>query len=411
MKVTGVIAEFNPFHNGHAYFLRKAREITDADLLVVVLSGDFVQRGAPALLSKYARAEMALRCGADLIVELPVFSACASAEYFAEGAVRLLADLRADAFVFGSEAGDLSALCALAKLLCAETDEYRLLLRDCLASGKSFPAARRAAVSALLPQAAPLLDAPNNLLGLEYLKACERRGFRLTPHTVPRLGNAYHEKTLSPRLLPSASALRALLNTEAPDLSALSGFLPAAAYEILCREFEQSAFVSETELSSLLALKLLQCRSAAELTAYADMNTELANRIFAKRFEEIALPDFILRLKTKELTYTRIARALLHTVLQITGEEQEEFRALTHSPYARVLGMRKASYPLLRRLKTEGALPLITRPARAKAVLSPQAYRFFRKDIACSQLYRQLAFAKSQKSSASEFTHEIVRCE
>lgn len=411
MKVTGVIAEFNPFHNGHAYFLQKAREITNADVLIVVLSGDFVQRGAPALLSKYARAKMALHCGADLIVELPVFSACASAEYFAEGATRLLSDLHADAFVFGSEAGTLHSLLPLAELLCAEPPEYRQRLQEALAAGKSFPLARKHAVLALLPDAAPLLDTPNNLLGLEYLKACKKYGFSLTPYTIPRLGSAYHEDTLSAVSLPSASALRAFLNTESPDLSALSGFMPSAAHEILCREFTRNRFVTEADFSSLLALKLLQCESAEELTAYADMSTGLADRIFAKRYEEILLPDFILRLKTKELTYTRIGRALMHTVLQITAIEQEDFRCLAHAPYARLLGMRPAAYPLLRMLKKDGTVPLITQPARTKSVLSPQAYRFFKKDIACSELYRQLSFARSRETSPCEFTHEIIRCE
>lgn len=411
MKVTGVIAEFNPLHSGHAYFLERARETTGADILIVVLSGDFVQRGAPALLSKYARAEMALRCGADLIIELPVFSACASAEYFAAGALRLLSDLRADAFVFGSEAGALSGLLPLAELLCEEPQEYRQLLMQALASGKSFPSARKHAVLSLLPEAAPLLDAPNNLLGLEYLKACKKRGLSLTPHTIPRRGSAYHEEALSALSYPSASALRAFLNTASPNPSALADFMPAAAHEILCREFKRNAFVTEADFSSLLALKLLQCGAAEELTAYADMSTELSNRIFARRFEEILLPDFIHRLKTKELTYTRISRALMHTVLQITGTEQETFCSLAHSPYARLLGMRPAAYPLLRLLKRDGAIPLIMQPARAKSLLSPQAYRFFAKDIACSELYRQLSFARSREASSCEFTHEIMRCE
>ena len=421
MNVTGIIAEFNPFHNGHAYLLQKARAITGADILVVVMSGNFVQRGAPAIVSKYARAKTALCCGVDLIAELPVFASCASAEYFAEGALRILRDLGADSFVFGSESGDLSALLPLSGLLCDEPAAYKKHLRDGLSSGKCFPAARREAVLALLPDAAPLLDTPNNLLALEYLKACRRRGFSLRPHTVARLGSPYLESTLpadelsgeslSSHFFPSASALRSYIRTDAPGQTKLLPYMPAAAGEILAKEIAGHTPVYESDLSSLLAWQLLQCSSPAELAVYADMGNGLAARVFAKRYQPIRLPDFIMDLKTKELTHTRISRALLHTVLQIRSEEQEAFRALPRSPYVRILGMRPAAQPLLARLKKEGDVPLILRPARAKKLLPPQAYHFFMKDIAAAQLYRQLSSTRSHLTSACEFTHEIIRRE
>ncbi len=420
MKVTGIIAEFNPFHGGHAYLLQKAREITGADILVIVMSGNFVQRGAPAIISKYARAETALLCGADLVVELPVFAACASAEYFAEGALRQLHALGADSFVFGSECGDLSALLPLSALLCDEPEAYRKHLREALSMGQNFPSARRNAVRALLPDAAPLLDAPNNLLALEYLKACRRRGFSLRPYTVARVGSPYHEKLLPEGAFPegfplpsfpSASALREFIKTKVPDQTALLPYMPFAASEILAAELAKKALVDESDLSPLLAYCLLQCSLPAELAVYADMGEELANRVFAKRYEPVRLPDFAMRLKTKELTYTRISRALLHTVLRITGVEQEAFRLLPNAPYLRVLGMRPTARPLLARLKKEGDAPLVLRPAKAKKNLPEAAYRFFMKDIAASELYRQLSYTHSHLLSACEFTHEIIRRE
>lgn len=426
MRVTGIIAEFNPFHNGHAYLLQRAREITGADVLVVAMSGSFVQRGAPAIVSKYARAKAALCCGADLIAELPVFASCASAEYFAQGALRLLCDLGADSFVFGSESGSLSALQPLSALLCDEPAAYKKHLRDGLSSGKSFPAARREAVAALLPDAAPLLDTPNNLLALEYLKACRKRGFSLRPYTVARLGSPYHGQALpegmpdgedptgkvpSSRSFPSASALRKFIAADTPKQAALLPYMPEAASEILAGEIAANSLVYESDLSSLLAWQLLQCSCPAELAVYADMGNELANRVYARRYESIQLPDFVMDLKTRELTHTRISRALLHTVLQLYGGEQEDFSALPHSPYVRILGMRPAAHPLLARLKKEGAAPLLMRPALAKKLLLPQARQFFRKDIATAELYRQLSFARSRLLSACEFTHEIIRVE
>ncbi len=411
MKITGIIAEFNPLHNGHAYLLQKAREITDADVIVVVLSGNFVQRGAPAIVSKYARTKAALCCGADLILELPVFAACASAEYFAAGAVRLLSDIGADAFVFGSESGELDRLLPLSALLSDEPEEYRKLLRAGLCAGKSFPVARKAAVLSLLSDAAPLLDTPNNLLALEYLKTCRQRRLSLIPHTIARLGSSYHENKILAHSFPSASALRSLLQNQSIRLTKLLPYMPAAAAEILSAELACHTLVSEADLSNLLACHLLQCTSPAQLSLYADMGADLANRVFARRYDSILLPDFCAVLKTKELTFTRISRALLHTILQITGEEQEEFRALLYSPYMRVLGMRKSARPLLARLRKESNAPLILRPARAKKLLSAQAYRFFMKDIASSELYRQLSFAHSHLPSPCEFAHEIICCE
>ncbi len=395
MKITGIIAEFNPLHNGHALLFKRAREITGADIIIVILSGAFVQRGAPALFSKYARSEAALACGADLIVELPVFSACASAEYFAEGALRLLFDLGADSFVFGSEAGTLEGLLPLSGLLCEEPQEYRIALKDALATGLSFPAARKKAVLSIMPDAAPLLDEPNNLLGLEYLKVCKKRGYPMAAHTILRQGAGYHEKTLNE--IPSAennqntsaTALRAYWEAGANNTSLPGYFMPKAAFKIFDREYTNRAFVTETALSPLLALRLLQCREADELSVYADMS-----------YSNIDFPEFAISLKTRELTLTRIKRALLHTVLGITETEQEEFRALPHSPYARILGIGGRARPFLRGAKKDSKSsrpPLILKPARAEKLLTPKAYSFFQNG-ASSLFY-------------NEFTHEIIRSE
>ena len=164
MKVTGIIAEYNPFHQGHAYHLARARELTGADRLLVVMGGNFMQRGEPAIVDKYARAEMALKNGADLVLELPAAAATGSAEYFAEGAVELLdASGVVDALCFGSELGKLAPLEKAAALLLEEPEEYRQLLREELKRGKNFPEAREIALSAFFPER-ELLSAPNNIL-------------------------------------------------------------------------------------------------------------------------------------------------------------------------------------------------------------------------------------------------------
>ncbi len=191
--------------------------------------------------------------------------------------------------------------------------------------------------------------------------------------------------------------------------------MPKAAFKIFDREYANRAFVTETALSPLLALRLLQCREADELSVYADMSRSLANRIFSQRYSNIDFPEFAISLKTRELTLTRIKRALLHTVLDITETEQEEFRALPHSPYARILGIGGRARPFLRGAKKDSKSslpPLILKPARAEKLLTPKAYSFFQKDIACAELYRQLLFQNGASSLFyNEFTHEIIRSE
>ena len=224
MKTVGIIAEYNPFHKGHAYHLQKAKELADADYAVVVLSGDFVQRGGPAIVDKYLRAEMALRSGADLVLELPVSYAAGSAEAFAQGAVSVLEAVGCvDALCFGSEAGGLSALLSYARLFEEEPPAYRELLKEALRQGFSFPAARSRAAEEyrnlterILPccaddadcrRSASLLEEPNNILGVEYCRALIRRNSSIRPLTLPRRSSGYHDLSLDTEMA-SASAIR-----------------------------------------------------------------------------------------------------------------------------------------------------------------------------------------------------------
>ena len=213
MKIVGLIAEYNPFHNGHRYHIEQAKKITGADHAVVVMSGDYVQRGIPACMPKRLRAEMALKCGASAVFELPVCYATGSAELFAEGAVSLLDRLGiVDTLVFGSECNDLESLSQIADLLVEEPELYRTVLRFHLKNGASYPMARQEAVSACLRgnHCSFLLNDPNNILGIEYLKALKRQKSRIIPYTIARRGAHYHDPDLHDSY-SSASAIRSLL--------------------------------------------------------------------------------------------------------------------------------------------------------------------------------------------------------
>ena len=185
MKTVGIIAEYNPFHNGHAYQIAMAKKITSADYCIVVMSGDFVQRGTPAIMDKYIRAHSALESGADLVLELPVYYAASSAEYFASGAVALLDKLGVtDTLCFGSECGDIAVLSALAEALLDETPQFKKVLKQQIKSGASYPQARNHALSVTAPHltgSLHVLQSPNNILGLEYIKALKKRQSRIQP--------------------------------------------------------------------------------------------------------------------------------------------------------------------------------------------------------------------------------------
>ena len=311
MKTVGIIAEYNPFHNGHAYLIAEAKRITGADYAVVVMSGDFAQRGTPAIWDKYTRTRAALLGGADLVFELPVIYATASAEYFAEGGVALLTALGVDAICFGSECGDIDALMEIARLFTNESPEFKTTLAQSLREGKSYPIAREDAYRAhctahALPVREDILCNPNNLLGIEYCKAILTQNSSLVPFTVQRIGDSYHEATASEGRYCSATALRTLLfdmmitgsrsvmasdcssaatntPTEEPATPAakLHAQVPSAVLPLYLETLHNLPFITADDFSELLSYHLLY-ETADTLSTYADWNTELANRVLTR---------------------------------------------------------------------------------------------------------------------------------
>ncbi|HOO29215.1 MAG TPA: nucleotidyltransferase family protein, partial [Lachnospiraceae bacterium] len=291
MNVTGIIAEYNPFHNGHLYQLTKAREETDADYMIVVLSGDFVQRGTPAIADKYIRTKTALLAGADLVLELPVYFSSSSADFFAAGAVSLLDKIGCvDHLSFGSEHGSIKELSDIAGHLLSETPSYKTVLKKHLKQGNSYAlASAKASMEQFSDSrmAETLLKEPNNTLGIAYLKALSGRNSTITPHTVLRTGGGYHA---TEKGALSASAVRHTVQTDG-SLDSVSAQMPAYAYDLLADTYGTSFPIFENDFSSLLAYKLRTILSNARLSAednsspahaltcYADVSEELACRI------------------------------------------------------------------------------------------------------------------------------------
>ena len=436
MKTVGIIAEYNPFHNGHLYQLKKAKEITGADFAVVVMSGDFTQRGTPAVFDKYTRCRLSLLAGADLCIELPVVYATASAELFAKGAVSLLSALGVGALCFGSECGEIAPLREIASLLFAEPPTYKEALNKALKEGLSFPSARAVAVRKCahagslsgadaaafnnLPSAGSLsgvdaaasdvLASPNNILGIEYLKALlalEKNGQHApVPYTIKREGDGYLSHTLSEESFCSAMALRKGIAEENPDLLR---YVPESIRQEFSDTCQTKSALCADDFSGMLFYKLLSEKDAG-YDSYLDVSSDLSDKIRKNLGTFTTFSAFCeTSLKSKDITLTRVYRSLLHILLSIKKEDLP-----AAAPYARILGFREASFEVFGCLSKEN-IPLLSRLKDASSLLSPEALSCLSKDIFAAQLYEHvrmqhmLHMQKDDCPFVSEYSRPVIR--
>lgn len=406
MKIAGIIAEYNPFHKGHEYQITYTREHLGADYVIVAMSGDYVQRGTPALLPKHIRSEMALKCGADLVLELPVSVSTASAELFAKGGVQLLENLGVvDFLCFGSESGSVSELKSLAAILTEEPEEYKQVLKKHLSQGKTFPSARALALQEYtktvscdsLKHAEEILLSPNNILGIEYCKALLRVKSCIEPCTLKREGAGYHDTSLFNQN-PSASAIRKHFLSSENNLKDMEEALPKEVFPVLLKAFTENAFMTEEDLSLLLHYRLLE-EQKPEL--FLDVSPELSRRICNTRNKYQSFSQFVSLLKTKEMTQTRIQRALLHLLLQIRETPE-------NIPFARVLGFRRESTPLLKEIKKRSSIPLVTKVSDAAVSLADPDKKLLSETVFASNVYESILCSKTGKAFRHEFEKQLV---
>lgn len=332
MDTVGIVAEYNPFHNGHLYHLKQAKKRTGCGYSVAVMSGNFVQRGEPALFDKFTRAELAVRCGVDLVVEIPPANAVASAEYFARGAVSVLeATGIVDALCFGSESGDLHALKQTAKQLLSPGMQEKI--RGEMKNGIPVYQAMQRAVPCYP-------SSPNDILGIEYLKALESRKSSIKPYAVPRVGTGYHDREAS-GTIASATAVRELY-AKGEEVGTLLPYdrLPFAA-------------ASELELESAL-LYALRVKTPEQLRQYADVSEGLENRIYEACRQYDRVEDILLSVKSKRYSYTRIRRILYNIFLDIPAAMREK-----KPEFVRVLAFNPNGQLLLNRMRETAKLPVI----------------------------------------------------
>jgi predicted nucleotidyltransferase len=447
MKTVGIIAEYNPFHKGHAYHIQKAKEAVGADFAVIAMSGNFVQRGAPAIIDKYTRTKMALDGGADLVLELPVPFATAAAPIFAEAGVSLFHHLGCvDALCFGSESGNVNSLIATARILMEEPPEYKMLLHNFLKEGNSYPKSVQMAVQSLGNKPGNKLDnkpdnkgnernnelsaSPNDTLAVEYIKALFKYNSAITPIAIKREGNGYHETSLSSGFA-SASAIRNQIEQQieaiqtdlnasvysmnlgrSSALSALESFLPETSFSQMEAALGHTFPVTEDDFSLALAMILNagQMTNGMSILHAADMTPELADRIhrLLSSGKHFTFSELAEALKTKNITRARINRALLHCLLAIRQEDIEKFRAEDFCSYARILGFKKEASPLLKALKNNTDIPVITKLADAKTKLNETGNKLLSHELAASFLYRQAVWCKFHEVLPDEYRAGVI---
>ena len=425
MKIVGLITEYNPFHAGHLYHMQQARKLTGADYCVVLMSGSFVQRGEPAIFDKYLRTKTALLAGADLVLEIPAAFSTASAHEFATYGVALLSAIGVDAVVFGSECGQIEILKQAAYALNHESAEFQERLRKGLKAGLTYPQARAKALGETQAGGtrvenvedfhantdvsnshiwSSILNSPNNILGIEYLRAAEDLHSPMEFYTISREGSGYHEDTLADANFPSASAIRGIIrNSLSKDkdlLDILASHLPAVTHPA----YTGAVPVFVDDFSGLLNATVLQMQATFSI---ADLSPELAARLTKPPYFPLSFEERIQALKTRQLTYTRVSRALLHLVLGMREEDISRWKDEGYALYARILGFRRQSSPLLSCLHKKSSIPLITKMADAAQNLSPSALALLEQEVYASHLYQTVRIKRGGVFQ-NEYTEGLV---
>lgn len=410
MKITGIIAEYNPFHNGHLYQIRKAREITGADYIIVVMSGNHMQRGTPALIDKYSRAKMALSSGADMVIELPTCYATASAEYFAMGAISILNQLGCvDSICFGSESGDITMLSKIAHALVDESEDFVQSLKTKLKNGDTYPVARNAALAETINGFTTfdtILGFPNNILGIEYIKAIIRQNSSIKPYTNTRIGSDYHSYKLAENF-SSAISIRQSLSLQ-DNLDMIQSQIPASAFAIMKEDFHKTFPVYASDFSSMIKFKLLKERGQG-FTQYFDVTQAISDKLEKEMFSMQSFDEFCDILKSKDITYARISRCLSHILLDIKAEDVQLYKENGITFYARVLGFNSKADALTKMLKSNTSIPLITKTTSASSQLYPIGQKQFEQDIQASHIYECIAGTKYHAGMHDEYRRQLVK--
>lgn len=396
MKVLGLITEYNPFHNGHAYHLDASKKETGATHTVAVMSGHFLQRGEPAIFDKWTRAKMAVMAGVDLVLELPTAYSSQSAELFAYGSVLTLDSIRVvDSICFGSESGDISRLSAVASILENEPSKFKVLLKEKLDSGLTFPRAREAALGLFLDcgttayglcanDALGILGSPNNILSIEYLKSLSRLGSSIKPATIRRIAADYNSTQISGSIC-SATAIRECLK-QGSSLEAISSVVPPASYSLM-RSVAAAGLTPVTENSLLELLSYAVISKSDTLSSYCDIREGMDNKIKSEIRRAPSYDELLSSLKSKRYTMTAIKRMLMNILLGVKKADVEVFRRLSSVPYIRILAFNDKGAELLKKIKHSSEVTIINKVPRLDSIRDETARKMLQYDIDSTDIF------------------------
>ncbi len=379
----GIITEYNPFHNGHLYNLKEGKKISKSDNVIIVMSGNYVQRGLPAIIDKYTRCEMALKSGADLCIELPTHFAIEGADNFSKCAVSLLNSSNiVNNIVFGSESGDISELQKVATLLLAEPKDFKVKFNEYLKKGVAYP---KAIDLALCDFGYKDIFTANNTLGIQYLKSILQLDSKIIAHTVKRIGSAYHDTDINnSHLGASASAIRELIYTN-KSTTEINKYMPKEIVDIFINKINDN-YTHLDNFSSLFHYKL-NTTSLEELSKYNHISEGIENRIYESSNKHFLISDIVKDCVSKRYTKSKIQRCILSIILEIKKEDMNEYKNNDLSQYIRVLGYRKDKEFLLKDIIKKSSLPVIVNAN--KPFLPPLAKKMFDEEKKFTNIYNQ----------------------
>ena len=411
MLTAGIITEYNPFHNGHRYQIEQIRSELGCSHILSVMSGNFLQRGLPAVCNKFMRAEMAVASGVDAVFELPVVYATASAKDFAYAGVDLLNKLNTvDYLVFGAECDDLSLLESVAEILIDEPASFSACLKKNLSERMSYPSARADAIKSCFPAGADLLKEPNNILAVEYLSALKKTHSSIKPYVIKRISTGYNSNDITGSIC-SASAIRHLLQETCPThitesdalFKTFYQVLPTASADLLKTDYLHTYPIFENHLTSILQYCLIMQNDAPDTV---DMTDELYNKLKKTNLLQ-SYAAIAESLKSKDLTQTRINRALLHFILDIRKNTMSMYKESGWNHYGHILALNQSGSDVIRQIKRNSDLPVFTKPADGIRFLSDTGRLLFEQDIKATRLYNAAVYAVYKTELPDDFTARL----
>ena len=403
--ILGIVSEYNPFHNGHLMHLNYSKDLTKADFTIAVMTGNFVQRGDTSLVDKWTKTEMALKAGIDLVIELPTVYATSSAENFADGAIKILDSLGiVDYLSFGSEIGELGPIDAVASVLAKEPKDLSALITRQLKSGLSYPKAREIALAQYFgtsPIYTEILQNPNNILGVEYLKAIKRRRSHIKAFTVKRDYSEYNSNTVK-KGFASATAIRTMIKNKKP----IHKVVPFETYELLERQAKLGKIIPDLTVFEKEIIYTLRKMTLQEIASLPDVSEGLENRIKMAVNTYNTLPAIIEAIKTKRYTQTRIQRILVHALLGITQKDINSSKRTI--PYIRILGFNKHGKRIISAIAKENPrLKIIVSVKKFMEASNDTALKnMLSKDIFASNVYT-LGY-KSSPVANLDYTNKVI---